>query len=78
MEIIFLLKNNVSCCPSKCLRKSHWDPSLYIGGREFSSDGPFEGVIDDLRIYDQYLLHRRGMKFLILMILRLLHILGGF
>ena len=31
------------------------DPTLTIGGRKFLGDGPFEGVIDDLRIFDQAL-----------------------
>ena len=28
---------------------------MTIGGRKISSDGPFEGMIDDFRIYDQHL-----------------------
>ena len=53
---LFLLKNNEEVvAPVNASGNLTGDPSLYIGGREFSSDGPFEGVIDDLRIYDQYL-----------------------
>ena len=53
---LYIYKNNEEASvPVNASGNLTGDPTMVIGGREFSSDGPFDGDIDDLRIYDQAL-----------------------
>ena len=56
MGINFFYKNNEEISiPINATGNLTGDPTMTIGGRKISSDGPFEGMIDDFRIYDQHL-----------------------
>ena len=53
---LFLYKNNEEAVtPVNASGILGGDSTLFIGGRKNSSDGPYEGLIDDVRIFDQYL-----------------------
>ena len=53
---LFLLRNNEEVViPVNASGNLTGDATLTLGGRKLSADGPYEGLIDDLRIFDQYL-----------------------
>ena len=53
---LFLLRNNEEVViPVNASGNLTGDATLTVGGRKLSADGPYEGLIDDLRIFDQYL-----------------------
>ena len=53
---LFLYRNNEEVvAPINATGNLTGDSTLTVGGRKLSSKGPYEGLIDDLRIFDQFL-----------------------